>query len=191
MATAIKLNAKNIAKVKAALAKRKMDLDTQLSPVARGITQVLLGMVQKRFAEAARGNPPSDWKPMSKFTRFIRSHREGAKNSDPKLLNDKGLLRNTNFPFVRGEGTEFGIVNNTKYASTHQFGGTTSGGTVRIGAFMRKGPSGKPHRVKAYSMKVGSHKVPARPFFPTKDEYMPQVLTAIRRYVRLAANPNA
>ena len=185
MAVKVKLTAKNLDRFVAALGRMKKNLDDKLSPAARGITQVLLEMVEKTFANAARGRNVKGWDDLSPFTLFIRKNRVSAPNKDAKILNDRGILRNSNIPFVRREGAEFGIANPLKYASTHQFGGKSRAQTIMVNN-PRKGrrADGK-ERIKQYAIRIkGGADIPARPFFPSEGEYLPKVMKALRAYAK-------
>lgn len=187
MAVVIRLQPGNIKAVRDALKRRSDSLDQRLSPTAANVSRLLLSMVQKKFAAARRAptdSPPFGWAKMAPLTRFIRAHKQGKTDRNPKLLNDTGLLANANFPFVRRGGKEFGVANNLRYASKVHFGGTTSAGQVGIKGFKRKSKLGKVHNVKPYTLKTpGGRRIPARPFFPAKKEYLPEVLRLVRRYV--------
>lgn len=197
MAVRIQIKGKNLVMVRKALARKKKNLDERLEPTARRITLILLSMVTKTFAQAARGNPPGHWPRfaggqfLSPLTRFIRRHGEGRSSvgggATPKPLSDKGLLRNSNFPFVRRGGKEFGIANNLRYASLQNFGGISQPNTVGIKKFKRRSKLGNVHSVGPYTMQIGSHRIKARRFFPVKREYMPEIMKLVRKYVKSGA----
>lgn len=178
----------NLKAVQEALARVKKKLD-DLNPIARKATLYLLGLVTKNFSSSSPA--AKNWPPLSIFTMFLRRRRVSAPNRAGNVvpLNDTGLLRNSNFPFVRENGSEFGIVNNVKYASTHQFGGVSSASTVEVTKFRRKNPAtGKRVRLKkgtapTYLVHIkAGHKIPARPFFPSREEYLPGIMSIMRRY---------
>lgn len=184
MALVFKLSALNVAGIRAALERAKKKLDN-LNPAAKRATLFLLGRVQRNFgtnSEAAK-----KWPPLSPLTLFIRRHRQSAPNKrgEPRPLNDRGLLRNANFPFVKAGGAEFGVVNNAKYAPTHQFGGRSEGGEVVIRNFRRRLKGGGMSRVSTptYRLKLpAGRRIPARPFFPPREEYLPPILEILRRH---------
>lgn len=188
MAVAIKLKAVNIQRIRKALEKRADRLDKELTPTAKRINLVILGMIQKRFTSSN----PGKWKPLSMFTRFVKRFRASKKTKNPTPLNDTGRLRNSNFPFVRQGGKVFGVTNNVRYAGVQNFGGKSKANIVRIGAHTRKSKTGNTFRVKPFDMKIsGGHTIPPRPFFPTRKEFEPAVSKAIRAYVARTAGPNA
>lgn len=170
---ATKISIPNLAKVRSALKIAKERLD-DLEPVGRKATLYLLSLVQKNFKS---DSPKSrEWEPLSPVTLFVRRHRASAPTKSTAPLNDRGLLRNANFPFMRQGGAEFGVVNSLKYASVNQFGGTSPGGDVLIKNFPRRTKTGLSKVIKKfYTLHFKPGKVPARPFFPEQDEYMPGI----------------
>jgi phage gpG-like protein len=180
MAVKLGMTAPNLKAIIAALAKAKEKLDTQLGPTATKATIYLLGLAQRNFKSSSPKQ--NDWEPLSPLTLFIRKHRAASPNAKALILSDKGLLRNANFPFVRAAGQEFGIVNSIKYAGDMNFGGTTKAQDILIRGFKRKNMKKK---MKDYTMHLtGGRAIPARPFFPTSDEYMPGLMLIIRKYGR-------
>ena len=167
----------------AAFKKRLKRIDKRIkgnfNPLARRIVIQLLKEADKPMAASARGRPPVTWKRHAVITAFIRMRRARAKNKDPKILVDKGLLRASNLPFIRSRGRVFGIENRLPYASLQHFGGKSRTNTVRIGGFKRKSKSGGTHRVRPYSMTIrGGKTVPPRPWMPTRKRVL-QILRII------------
>ncbi|MEE8113497.1 MAG: hypothetical protein V3T23_03995 [Nitrososphaerales archaeon] len=160
-----------------------------LKPFARRITVDLLSFVDKRFAQSARGNPPKIWRRLAQITRFVRAKRAKAKNRNPKILVDKGILRAFNLPFVKSGGKTFGIENRLPYASLQNFGGLSSASSVALGSFRRRKPSGGTTRVKAYTIRFrGGKRVPARPFFPNLRQTLDIVKRHLTDYEKRIAN---
>lgn len=204
----VKVTIPNLKKVRESLGKAKARLD-DLGPVAKNVTLYLLSLVQRRFRSDDPG--AKKWEPLSAFTIFIRRHRANSPTNSTRPLSDKGLLRNSNFPFIRDGGSEFGVVNSLKYASLMNFGGRSQGGDVIMKNFPRKlpglraagarglsslgvgkrrtkrltGSSNGMSKVikKFYTLHIKPADVPARPFFPVEDEYMP----GVRRIMALHA----
>jgi hypothetical protein len=178
----VSLKTYNLKQVRAVLDRAKGRLD-ELSPVGKQVSLYLLSLVQRAFSsnsEAAR-----KWEPLSVVTLFIRRHRASAPTSSKRPLNDKGLLRNSNFPFVRDNGAEFGVVNNAKYASVQNHGGYSQPSDVVIKNFARKTKTGTSKVLKKfYTMHLKGGKVEARPFFPTQEEFMPGVRRLMLLHVR-------
>ena len=159
--------------------KKLKKITRDFSPVARRIVTQLLKEADKPFVASARGNPPKTWKRLSVLTVFIRMHRARRKNRDPKIMVDSGLLRAMNLPFIRRGGREFGIENRHPAAKILHNGGTSRGNTVSISGFRRSKPSGGTSRVRPYSMSIkGGHRIPARPWMPTKARVL-QILKII------------
>ncbi len=153
--------------VKKRLARLKREMQGNLTPLARNVTQQLLSFVDKKFRRSSSGVLPAGWKRHSQLTRFVRANRATRRSKNPKVLLDTGLLRASNLPFIRKKGFEFGIENRLSYASMQNFGGVSTASTIMIGPFRRKKPSGGTTRVKGYSMTIkGGKTIPARPFFP-------------------------
>lgn len=122
------------------------------------------GQVTKAFDEGGLVEP---WEPLSMFSRFVRKHRKGAADSDPKVMNDTGRLKNSMQAFIDEGGAVAGVGTNVEYAKAMQDGGPGQGGDVDIAAFSRKTPSGKASRVRGFTMHIqAGHYVPARPFLP-------------------------
>ncbi len=167
----------NVKAVMAALARAREKLD-DLRPVNKDVTIYLLSLVQRKFKSGAENN----WEPLSSVTLFVRRHRANSPTKSDQPLNDKGLLRNSNFPFSRDGGSEFGIVNNLKHASLQNFGGRSPGSDVVIRNFSRRLKSGGKSKVKQkfYNMTFKPAQVKARPFFPVEEEYMPGVRKTLR-----------
>ena len=188
MAIALTVKTSGVKELTASLLKRKKALDENLEPTSDRCATLLLQMVLGNFVKArsaSTDNPPNGWEPMRPFTRFVRGHKQGKTDKNPKLLNDTGLLANSNFKFVRNGGSEFGVANNLRYASVQNFGGVSQANTVQIRGVERTSKLGKKYKVRDYTMNIkGGHRIPARPFFPTEDQYGRKVLSLIRIYVK-------
>lgn len=169
--------AKGLKELKARLKKMRKDFGLKgMRPVRRSIVTMLLKESDKKLAASARGSLPKDWKPLSKFTVFVRGHRAQRKNRRPQAGVDSGVMRLSTRPFEKRGGKEFGIENRLKRARLFNFGGISSGSTIQIGSFTRKTKGGGTARVRSYRMKIsGGHKIPARPFFPTQRQFAPLV----------------
>lgn len=182
----VTIRKKNLEGVRKSLATAKKKVD-DLRPVARQTTIYLLGLVQRAFA--SNSEKARKWEPLSPVTLFIRRHRANAPTSSARPLNDRGLLRNANFPFVRKGGDEFGVVNNLAYAATQQSGGHVPPSQVLIKNFKRRTRTGLSKVIKKfYVMKLKGGKVPARPFFPDKEEYLPGIKLIMNMHAKGALN---
>jgi phage gpG-like protein len=153
-----------------------------MSPAAKAAATQLTAETIRHFDEG--GNPMGRWNPLSKFTIFCRRHRASApdKSGDIKPLVDTGRLKGSFVPIGSDDGTQLGVGTNVDYAELMQKGGMSQGGPVEIGEYWRRAPvttmaslsrvlrkgvarAGRV-TVHAYTMNVGSHAVPPRPFFP-------------------------
>ena len=117
------------------------------------------GQVTRAFDEGGLVEP---WEPLSMFSRFVRKHRKGAADSDPKVMNDTGRLKNSLQAFIDEGGAVAGVGTNVEYAKAMQDGGPSQGDSLEIAPYRRS-----TGRVRGYTMHIqAGHYVPPRPFLP-------------------------
>lgn len=142
----------------------------------KSIVVELLKAADKKLALSARGTLPKGWKPLSPMTVFIRNNRKSKPNKKARAGVDSGRMRSKNEPFETSRGKTFGIRNKLKRASLFNFGGISSASRIRIGRHTRNNRSGGRSSVRAFTLKMkGGRPVPARPFFPTKNSFLPMM----------------
>lgn len=176
-----------------ALANRTKLMKETAVPMKRA-SALVFGSVQQNFRAGGR---PGKWEPLSKMTRFIRSHRSAAPNRQAVPLRDKGRLAGSITPHWSSTPTqgEFGAGTNVGYAGDMHFGGLTKPSTVLIASFMRRNPRvatsqeaaglagaglklrrSAMSRVSAYIMRLkGGHKVPGRPYLMVQEQDKPRL----------------
>jgi len=180
-----------------AIAERSARLKAFLIPLQRAAA-LTVGSVLKNFIAGGR---PRKWPGLSRMTRFVRSHRAGAKNTVAMPLRDKGRLMGSITPHAKltAQGGEFGAGSNVGYAGRMHFGGKTQPNTVAIAAFTRRNPrvatraealSGVKlgrsafSRVSAYTMRLkGGHDIPPRPFLMLHDEDRPRIASIFASWI--------
>jgi len=160
--------------------KRIADMRPVLLKVATKMVQV----IKRNIAEPER-QKQLGWQPLSPFTLFVKRHRAGKQDKNPKPLRDTGNLFNSMRPDIMDseKTAEAWAGTNLPYANLQNYGGVGTGGTVKIASYMRKTKNGI-SKVKPYTMSIkAGHKIPARTFMVMFDNEFEQVANLIRDYI--------
>ena len=163
--------------------KRVADMRPVLLKIATKMVQVI-----KRNIDEPERQKQLDWQPLSPFTLFVKRHRAGKQDKNPKPLRDTGKLFNSMRPDIMdGEKTaEAWAGTNLPYARLQNYGGVGTGGTVTIAGYLRRSKKGyaPSNWVKKYDMTIkAGHKIPARPFMVMFDNEFEQIANLIKDYV--------
>ena len=188
MAIGMSMSITGLPELQAVLSRIKVKVDTDIKPVNTA-SGIMFASVMRNFAEQGR---PVKWAGLSPLTKFIRSHRQSKPNTNPLILQDTGILKNSNFPFYNIAEGVAGVRNTAEYASLMNDGGESASRDIVIGSFYRKRPPGekailagfsaKRHaedvHVKSYTMHLKGGTVTPRRFMVVQREDYP-VLKAV------------
>jgi len=150
-----------------------------IQPAFKKASIYAVSSIHKNFDKEGR---PTKWAPLSKLTRMMRSllktKRTGGKG--PLILQSSGKLRNSILPLL--EKAAFGARTNLRYAWDMHFGMKKSSAKIKVPKHKRRITQawGRPIsprlvQVQAYTMNIGPHEVPARPFMVWQDKDIPVV----------------
>lgn len=164
---------------------RKID-KTQPSLIKAGL--LMMRSIDENFRQEGR---PHKWKGLSPMTIGLR--RKGKKTGRGiMILQDTGRLKGSITKEVLKDHVRIGT--NLKYAPLMQKGGMSDPKTLKIKEHRRKITQafGKPIRpksimVRSHDMKIGSKKIPARPFLLFQKEDLEAINKLFLNHVEVSA----
>lgn len=171
------------------LEKLGANLDNRKLPFLKAAIY-LQGSVLKNFRAQGR---PNSWAPLAPLTLALR--RSGRGGGSPRILQDTGRLMNSILPWTADDS--FGVGTNVSYARLMQEGGMSEPSELTIPehvrhitqAFGKALKSPVIAHVREYVMKIGAHRVPARPFLVIQQEDASVIANIFRGYIQdLLAN---
>ena len=178
MTVSITIDEKSLKELKTDLRQRLENMRNMKSPLS-AIAIHLFRSVIKNFEN--QGTDKKKWKRLSRFTKFVKSHREQAPSKRSLILQDSGRLKNSIIPVTGENFAQVGT--NVKYARLMNYGGRSEGGSVKIKSFKRTSKLGNEYRVKGFTMNIkAGHKVPARPFLIIRKEQNEKIKAIARNW---------